>query len=61
MELCFAHGGLLSGQPSHAKYYASLGYTAGERKPRANWFDVLPEFRDGLYFQQMVKVLNTRV
>jgi hypothetical protein len=58
MELCFGHGALFSDRPDLLTYYSTLGYHKGDRKPRDAWYDVLPEFREGLYFQQMVKMLN---
>ena len=57
MELCFAHGPLLSNSPDLLLFYKKLGYREKERKERDEWFDILPEFRNGLYFQQMVKML----
>lgn len=36
---------------------AKLGYVEGERKARDAWFDVSPEYRKGLHFLQMVKML----
>ena len=57
MECCFGHGELFSGKPNLSAFYRSLGYTAGERKNREEWFAVLPAYREGLFFQQMVKLL----
>ena len=59
MELCFAHGTLLSGRPRLGSFYTKLGYTAGAVKHRTAWYDILPTFRKGLYFQQMVKQLDS--
>eukprot|EP00729_Bicosta_minor_P001422 gene1422-15844_t len=57
MELSFGHGDLFSGRPSLSAFYAKLGYVEGERKARDAWFDVSPEYRKGLHFLQMVKML----
>ena len=58
LELCFAHGAQLSGCPKLLQFYTNLGYKQGLRRERQEWFDILPEFRRGLYFQQMVKTLR---
>ena len=59
LELCFAHGAQLSGRPRLLEFYTSLGYELGLRTEKQEWFDILPEFRSGLYFQQMVKTIST--
>ena len=61
LELCFAHGTKLSGSPKLLEFYTNLGYEQGLRRERKEWFDILPEFRGGLYFQQMVKTLERDV
>jgi GNAT superfamily N-acetyltransferase len=59
MELCFAHGSKFpGGQPQLLQFYERLGYARGEREELdRDWYNVLPEFREGMYFQQMVKQL----
>eukprot|EP01044_Picomonas_judraskeda_P017599 COSAG03_NODE_3339_length_2070_cov_19.759513_3_plen_198_part_00 len=61
MELCFAHGSQFpGGQPELLQFYERLGYEQGAREELDLdfvWYNVLPEFRDGMYFQQMVKQL----
>ena len=58
IECCFAHGAKLSDRPRMKKFYEHVGFVQGERKERNNWFDILDEFCPGLFFQQMVKLLN---
>ena len=58
IELCFAHGAKLSDRPKLAFFYENVGFVQGERKEKKKWFDILPEFCPGLFFQQMVKLLN---
>ncbi len=59
MELCFAHASKFpGGQPKLLQFYTNLGYEQGAREELdREWYNVLPEFRDGMYFQQMVKQL----
>ena len=58
LECCFAHGKLLNNKPKMFEFYNKLGFKKEDRKERVSWFDILPEFRNGLYFQQMVKTLK---
>ena len=55
MELCFVNWDSARLLP----FYTSMGYIEGERKyvgQTADWLD--PRWRDGFYFQQMVKILT---
>jgi GNAT superfamily N-acetyltransferase len=57
IELCYGHGTLLNNKPQLKEFYTSMGYYEGERKGRKEWFNILPDYRNGLYFQQMMKEL----
>ena len=53
----YHHSIIAPGHPNLAGFYGKHGYVEGERKARTEWFDVSPEYREGLYFVQMVKML----
>jgi predicted N-acetyltransferase YhbS len=57
IECCYAHGPLLNNKPNLDQFYQQLGYRKGVTKQRTKWYDILPEYREGLYFQQMRKDL----
>ena len=58
LEICFVTGPEFGTHvPDLYEFYGRLGYEEGEKEGHETWYDVLPEFRRGMYFQQMVKAL----